>query len=204
MRFVLASQSPARLRTLQAAGVRPEVVVSGVDEDAITAEAQAAGVDTGELVRRLAAAKASAVADTLTGEVLVLGCDSMLDLDGIALGKPGDAAAAAARWREMRGRTGRLYTGHCLHDRGRGQTALSSVWTTVRFAEVSEEEIELYCATGEPSRVAGAFTVDGLGGWFAEVVEGDHHNVVGLSLPELRRLLLRLGRTVRDLGYPAG
>ncbi|HEU5006223.1 MAG TPA: Maf family protein [Jatrophihabitantaceae bacterium] len=205
MRFVLASQSPGRLRTLRDAGVRPEVIVSGVDEDAIAAQAQ--GIDdsaTGTVVQRLAEAKAGAVAVQLDGAALVLGCDSMLDLDGVAMGKPGDAEAAAGRWQAMRGRTGTLWTGHCLVDRATGRSAGRAVPTTVRFADVSDAEIELYCSTGEPNRVAGAFTIDGLGGWFIDAIEGDHHNVVGLSLPVLREMLIELGYTLADLGYPTG
>jgi len=201
VRFVLASQSPARLRTLRDAGVRPEVMVSGVDEDAIFAAEDSA---TGKVVQRLAEAKAGAVAVQLDGAALVLGCDSMLDLDGVALGKPGDAEAAARRWQAMRGRTGTLWTGHCLVDRSTGRSAGRAVATAVRFADLSDAEIDLYCSTGEPNRVAGAFTIDGLGGWFVEAIEGDHHNVVGLSLPVLRELLAELGYALADLGYPAG
>jgi septum formation protein len=189
------------LRTLHAAGVRPEVVVSNVDEDAIAAAA--AGASTGELVLRLAAAKAAAVAEHLDGDTLVLGCDSMLDLDGVALGKPGNAAAATERWRAMRGRSGTLWTGHCLHDCATGRSVTGAARTCVRFADVSEAEIELYCATGEPTQVAGAFTIDGLGGWFVESVAGDHHNVVGLSLPLLRTMLAELGYGLPDIGYPS-
>jgi septum formation protein len=211
VRFVLASRSPARLRTLRAAGVDPEVIVSGVDEDELTARARAAGATTGELVRRLAAAKADAVAAELRGTaedaaddpVLVLGCDSLLDLDGRPLGKPGSRAAAVQRWAAMRGRTGALWTGHHLRDCTSGETVSDAAVTSVAFAEVSDEEIELYCGTGEPAQVAGAFTIDGLGGWFVDSVAGDHHNVVGLSLPLLRRMLNELGYALADIGYPS-
>lgn len=196
MRFVLASASPARLRTLRDAGVEPEVIVSGVDEDGMSA------ATTGELVTRLANAKAAAVGERVDGPALVLGCDSMLELDGVPLGKPGTAQAAVERWQAMRGRSGVLHTGHALLDTATGRTATAAAATTVRFADVSDAEIALYCATGEPARVAGAFTVDGLGGWFVEAIEGDHHNVVGLSLPALRRLLHELGHGLPDLGYP--
>ena len=196
MRFVLASASPARLRTLRDAGVEPEVIVSGVDEDVVTAPA------TAELVIRLASAKATAVAERVDGPALVLGCDSLLELGGVPLGKPGTAQAAAERWQAMRGRNGVLHTGHALLDTASGRATTAAAATTVRFADVSDEEIALYCATGEPARVAGAFTVDGLGGWFVEAIEGDHHNVVGLSLPVLRRLLHELGYGLPDLGYP--
>jgi septum formation protein len=197
VRFVLASASPARLATLRAAGIDPEVVVSGVDEDAISADS------TDELVVRLAEAKAAAVAERV-GAALVLGCDSMLDLDGRALGKPGTVAAARARWHEMRGRTGTLHTGHCLIDTATGRRTSAGAATDVRFGDVSDAEIEAYCGTGEPTAVAGAFTIDGLGGWFVDGVVGDPHNVVGVSLPMVRRLLGVLGHGLDAIGYPPG
>lgn len=194
MRFVLASASPARLATLRAAGVEPEVIVSGVDESAITAP------DTASLAGRLAAAKASAVASRLGADALVLGCDSLLDLDGVTLGKPPSAEDAVAQWKAMRGRTGVLYTGHALQ---LGSQSVVEVGATeVCFADVDDAEIAAYVASGEPLAVAGAFTVDSLGGWFVESIRGDHHNVVGLSLPLLRRMLRSLGLTLTDLGYP--
>jgi septum formation protein len=195
-RFILASASPARLATLRAAGADPEVIVSGVDEDGVTA-----GTTAG-LVLRLAEAKAAAVARRLGGDALVLGCDSMLDLEGHALGKPGTADAARARWREMRGRTAVLHTGHCLIDTASGRQVSCSAATEVRFADVTDAEIDAYCGTGEPTDVAGAFTIDGLGGWFVEGVTGDQHNVVGVSLPVVRRLLGALGFDLEVIGYP--
>ncbi|MDT4918673.1 MAG: nucleoside triphosphate pyrophosphatase [Pseudonocardiales bacterium] len=197
-RFVLASASPARLETLRRAGVRPEVVVSGVDEDGVTAATPA------ELALRLAELKAAAVAaQPGTGDALVLGCDSLLELDGRALGKPGTVEAAAQRWRGLRGNTGTLHTGHCLIDTSASAQVSRAVATEVRFADISDDEIDAYCSTGEPVAVAGAFTVDGLGGWFVEGVMGDHHNVVGVSLPVLRAMLRELGHGLGDIGYPA-
>jgi len=196
-RFVLASASPARRETLQRAGIRFEVEVSGVDEDDVMAPSTAA------LVQHLADLKAEDVARRQPAGTLVLGCDSMLDLGDRPLGKPGTAAQAALRWRELRGSSGILYTGHTLVDVGNDARIKATVATTVRFADVTDEEIDLYCGTGEPERVAGAFTVDGLGAWFVEAVDGDHHNVVGLSLPTLRRMLRTLGYGLADLGYPA-
>jgi septum formation protein len=155
------------------------------------------------LVVLLAELKAAAVAERLDGPALVLGCDSMLELDGRTLGKPGSVGAAAQRWREMRGRTGTLHTGHCLIDARSGRRASVGIDTDVRFADVTDEEIDAYCATGEPTEVAGAFTIDGLGGWFVDGVVGDHHNVVGVSLPALRALLRELGHRLGDIGYPA-
>jgi septum formation protein len=182
--------------TLRAAGVEPEVIVSGVDEDAITA-------DTGaELVRALASAKASAVAAGMNGPALVLGCDSMLEFDGRVVGKPASAEEAVARWRQLSGGSGVLHTGHALlelRDGGIRRSAQAVASTEVRFAELADEEIEAYVDTGEPLQVAGGFTIDGLGGWYIESIVGDHHNVVGLSLPLLRRMLAELGYRVSDL-----
>lgn len=195
MRFVLASASPARLATLRSAGVEPEVVISGVDELAITAESPR------ELVQLLARAKAYAVRDMVGSDVLVLGCDSLLELDGQAYGKPGSVEVAADRWRRMRGRSGVLHTGHELL--GPDFAASATASTTVHFAAVTDDEIERYCATGEPAAVAGGFTVDGLGGWFVDRIEGDFHNVVGLSLPVLRRMLREHSVGLEALGYPS-
>jgi septum formation protein len=193
MRLVLASASPARLATLRSAGIDPDVVVSGVDESSIT------GSDTRTLVGRLAAAKARAVSARLGGAVLVLGCDSMLDLDGVAVGKPVSADDAVAQWKAMRGRSGILCTGHALVHAEHSLVEVAS--TEVHFAEVDDHEIAAYVATGEPRAVAGAFKVDGLGGWFVDSIRGDHHNVVGLSLPVLRRMLRSLGVSLTDLGW---
>jgi septum formation protein len=193
MRFVLASASPARLATLRRAGVDPEVIVSGVDESSLTAS------DPATLVERLALAKARAVAGRLGGDALVLGCDSMLELDGEALGKPFGSEDAIARWKAMRGRRAMLRTGHALI---RGRRTLTEVASTaVRFAEIDDDELAAYVATGEPLAVAGAFTVDGLGGWFVESISGDHHNVVGVSLPAVRRMVRELGLSLTDLGW---
>ena len=167
-------------------------MVSGVDETAFSAATPA------ELAGRLARAKAAAVADGLP-DGLVIGCDSLLDLDGRAMGKPASAAEAAARWREMSGRTGTLVTGHCVIDAATGRRAAAVAATTVRFGTPSEREIAAYVASGEPLRVAGAFTLDGRGGWFVDGIDGDHGNVLGVSLPLLRRLLADLGFGVTGL-----
>jgi septum formation protein len=209
-RFVLASASPARLGLLRAAGVWAEVMVSGVDEDTVTGP-------PGELALVLAEHKAQAVADRLAlddtapaGPTLVLGCDSVLEIDGVAHGKPVDEEQATGRWRAMRGRTGLLHTGHCLVAlRGAGQPPgaggpehrrVSELATaTVHFGRPSDDEIAAYVATGEPLRVAGAFTLDRLGGWFVDAIEGDPGTVLGLSLPLLRRMLAELGCSVPQL-----
>jgi septum formation protein len=190
--LVLASASPARLALLRSAGLDPKVIVSGVDESVFRGDTTAA------LVELLARAKADAVAARLD-RGLVIGCDSMLDLEGRALGKPRSAEAAAALWREMSGRTGTLLTGHCLVDAASGRRAAAVAATTVRFGDPSDDEIAAYVASGEPLRVAGAFTISGRGGWFVDEIEGDHGNVVGISLPLLRRLLAELGVGVTTL-----
>ncbi len=189
--LVLASASPARLATLRSAGVEPVVIVSGVDES------QLDGLPPAELALRLAELKCAAVAarDDLPADALVLGCDSVLELDGEALGKPADPDDAARRWRRMRGRSGVLHTGHCLCDTASGEVAAATASTIVHFADVTDHEIAAYVATGEPLYVAGAFTVDGLGGAFVTGIEGDHHNVVGVSLPLVRELTAALGRS---------
>lgn len=197
-RLILASASPARLTTLNRAGLTPEVIVSGVDEDALTAPTPAA------LTEVLAIAKATAVAAELppvADETLIIGCDSLLDIDGEPQGKPATPDEAVRRWRAMRGRSGVLHTGHCilaLSPDGTRSTHAGVASTIVHFGEVSDAEIDAYVATGEPLRVAGAFTIDGLGGPFIDGIEGDPHTVVGISLPLLRRLLAELG-----VGWPS-
>jgi septum formation protein len=194
--IVLASASPARLAVLRGAGLEPEVVLSGVDETAFSAATPA------ELAGQLARAKAAAVAANLPGRLagaLVIGCDSLLDLDGRALGKPASAEEAAARWRAMSGRSGTLVTGHCVINAATGQRAAAVEATTVRFGTPSERQIAAYVASGEPLVVAGAFTLDGRGGWFVDGIDGDHGNVLGISLPLLLRLLADLGFDVTEL-----
>ncbi|WP_199422288.1 Maf family protein [Actinotalea solisilvae] len=208
--LVLASASPARRALLRAAGIDVVVQVSGVDEDAVLAAASGGddAPDPADAVLLLAHAKAQDVAARDLGvlpdlpdpdDALVVACDSMLELDGQAFGKPADADDAVARWRRMRGRSGVLHTGHWLvdlrpvEDGGSGGTVGGVSSTTVHFADLSDAEIEAYVATGEPLAVAGAFTVDGLGGPFVTRIEGDHHGVVGLSLPLLRDLLGEVG-----------
>jgi len=204
--LVLGSASPARLTTLQRAGVEPFVLVSDVDEASVVTEAASR---FGELAAEdvalvLARAKCESVTSLLTGQscpesapavALVLGCDSVLELDGEVHGKPVDEAEATARWKMMRGRSGVLHTAHWLIDDrdtesgGTGATMGAVASTIVHFAKISDEEIASYVASGEPMQVAGAFTIDGLGGPFVSGIEGDHHNVVGLSLPLLREML---------------
>lgn len=207
-RLLLASQSPARLKTLRAAGIEPIVQPSGVDEDAVLEAAtdRHGPLDAAEIALLLARAKAEAIADTAGEDALVLGCDSVLEFEGEIFGKPADAAAATERWKAMRGNLGTLHTGHWLvygrDERDRRSSAGETASTTVHFAEVTEDEIEAYVATGEPLNVAGAFTVDGFGAPFITGIEGDFHNVVGISLPLLRRLVADLGLAITDLWLP--
>ncbi|MFP5347587.1 MAG: Maf family protein [Actinomycetes bacterium] len=204
--LVLASASPARLATLTAAGVEPLVVVSSVDEPALVERYRVA--EPGDVALLLARAKAEDVGgrDDLPEQAVVLGCDSVLEMDGEVHGKPADAAQAVARWRRMRGRSGVLHTGHWLvderQDGGTGATVGAVASTTVHFATLTDDEIDAYVATGEPLRVAGAFTVDGLGGPYVRGIDGDHHNVVGLSLPLLRDLLAQLDIRWHTLWHP--
>lgn len=193
--LVLASASPARRTTLRAAGLDPIVVVSGVDES------QLVDLPPAELALQLAELKCAAVVgrDEVPAGALVLGCDSVLELDGEALGKPHDPDEARRRWQAMRGRSAVLHSGHCLRDTASGRVAAATGSTTVHFADVGDDEIDAYVATGEPLHVAGAFTIDGVGGAFIAGIEGDHHNVVGVSLPLLRELVLELGHGWPDL-----
>jgi septum formation protein len=185
-RLVLASASPARLRTLQAAGLRPDVVVSGVDEDGVEAD------NVAELALKLARLKAVAVA-AHQPRALVIGCDSILELDGEVLGKPTDRADAVERWHRMRGSSGVLHTGHCVIDTQREVWIGRTAATQVRFASLTDDEIEAYVGTGEPLHVAGAFTIDGIGSAYVSGISGDPHNVVGISVPLLRLMFDELG-----------
>ena len=186
--LVLASASPARRRLLEQAAIPHRVRVSGVDEEAISAS------DPAVLVQRLAQAKAEAVDEALQAEGSsaaawgVLGCDSLLVFGGEVFGKPADQAEAIARWHRMAGGVGELLTGHCLL-RGNGLLEMETVTTRVHFAALSTAEIEAYVATGEPLACAGGFALEGRGGLAVERLEGCFSNVIGLSLPLLRRWL---------------
>jgi septum formation protein len=191
---VLASASPARLRLLRDAGFAPEVVISGVDEAAVVEADPWAFVQAAAELKAVAVAKSDGI-----GDAIVIGCDSMLLLDGAMLGKPASEAEAVARWQRMRGRTGALLTGHCIIDTATGRIAQDVADTVVRFGRPSDAEITAYVASGEPLRVAGAFTLDGRSAPFVDGIDGDAGNVIGLSLPLMRRLLHEIGIEVTDL-----
>ena len=206
--ILLASKSSGRLATLRTAGVEPRVRVSSVDEEAVLHEltqrrrtAGLAAPSAAEQVQALARAKAldvMASTDPQEAEVVV-GCDSMLEIDGRVVGKPGAPEVARERWRSMRGRTGVLHSGHALVRVRDGARAQGVSSTVVRFGSPTDAEIDAYVATGEPLGCAGAFTIDGLGGAFIDGIDGDPHGVVGISLPLLRRLLAELGVRWTDL-----
>ncbi|PPK69769.1 nucleoside triphosphate pyrophosphatase [Actinokineospora auranticolor] len=202
MRFVLASQSPARLGVLKAAGIEPVVRVSGVDEDAVIAGLPNASPE--QVVTALAEAKARTVVGDLerVEDAVVVGCDSMLRFDGQLVGKPGTPEVAKARWLKMAGGEGTLLTGHAVLRVRHGviaDSAIAAEKTVVRFASPTVAEIDAYIATGEPLQVAGAFTLDSLGGWFVDGIDGDPSSVIGISLPLTRRLLSAIGVSVTDL-----
>jgi septum formation protein len=202
---VLGSASPGRLKVLRQAGIDPLVLVSGVDEDAVIA-ALGSNTSPGDVVRILAQAKADQVAanldDTVAADCVVIGCDSMLCIDGRLVGKPASADAARSQWQSMGGRSGQLYTGHCLLrllDGNPIRRASESSATTVHFANPTAADLEAYIGSGEPLAVAGGFTLDGLGGWFVDRIEGDPSTVIGLSLPLTATLLQRVGLSVAEL-----
>jgi septum formation protein len=193
--LVLASGSATRLRVLRDAGLDPEVVVSGVDEDT-------GSLDTARAVAMLAIRKAAAVAERRP-DALVLACDSMLDLDGNALGRPSAPQEVIEVWRRLSGRQALLCTGHCLIEPGSGRRVVDVANTLVRFGTPSGQEIAAYIATGEPMQMAGCYTIQGLGAPFVEGVDGDPNNVLGLSVSLLRRMLAEVGVAITDLWrYP--
>lgn len=203
-RVVLGSASSGRLRVLRSAGIDPLVLVSGVDEDALMASLGDA--EPAAVVTALAEAKAEAVARDLdpavTADCAVIGCDSMLYVDGVLSGKPGTPEQTRRQWNSMAGGSGELFTGHCVIRMLDGETVATetaAAVTTVRFGTPTEAELKDYIATGEPLGVAGAFTIDGLGGWFIDGVDGDPSNVVGLGLSLTRGLLESVGLSLGAL-----
>jgi len=204
-RVVLASASPGRRKILRQAGIDPLVIVSGVDEDALAAEL-GADASPSQVTVALANAKAESVvhllAPAVSADCVVIGCDSMLHVDGRLRGKPESAKVARAEWRRMAGRSGQLLTGHCvirLRDNVIRHRGSDFTVTTVYFANPPEEDLDAYVESGEPSNVAGGFTLDGLGGWFIDGVDGDPSAVIGLGLPLTRCLLRDAGLSLADL-----
>ncbi|MFD5869267.1 Maf family protein [Corynebacterium sp. NPDC060344] len=209
-RIVLASSSPSRLMVLRSAGVEPVVSPPEVDEDAILGELAAEGADAGTVVKRLAEAKAAAVAGTVAdsmagdaasgaGTTVVIACDSMLLMGGELSGKPHTIDETVRRWKSQRGREGELVTGHsitALLPGGGTRSATEAVSTVVRFGEPSDADIAAYAESGEPLGCAGAFTLEALGGWFIDGIDGDPSSVLGLSLPLIRRTLAGWGLDV--------
>jgi len=189
-RIVLASQSASRRRLLEGAGLNPTIIVSHVDEETEFFNA----MSPADMVIALAIAKAHTVRETIDYPAIIIGCDSTFDIDGVSFGKPETPEIAIERARKISGRSGLLHTGHCVIDTEKGIEIADRVTTVVTFDEMNEEEIADYVASGEPLHVAGGFTLDGFGSQFIPVIEGDYTNVVGLSMPFLRR-------TIKELGY---
>ncbi|OBB33344.1 septum formation inhibitor Maf [Mycolicibacterium peregrinum] len=203
-RVVLGSASTGRLGVLRQAGLDPLVVVSGVDEDAVIASLADAPPE--RVVSGLAAAKADEVLThvpaAVAADCVVIGCDSMLFLDGRLCGKPGDVDTARQQWQVMAGRTAQLHSGHAVlvvHDGAVTHRLADTGITAVHFGSPTEADLEAYLRSGEPLGVAGGFTIDGLGGWFVDGIEGDPSNVIGLSLPLLRRMLASAGVSIAEI-----
>ncbi|MCT1684211.1 Maf-like protein [Corynebacterium appendicis] len=194
MRLVLASQSPSRRMILDNAGVDPIQHPAHVDEDAIIASL--AGSAPADVVSALARAKADAVAPEYPDDIVV-GCDSMLLLGGQLQGKPHTVEETIRRWRAQRGQTAELVTGHAIGYKG--QWVVDTVSTRIHFGNATDADIEAYARSGEPLECAGAFTLEALGGWFIDSIEGDQTSVIGLSLPLLRKALYSFGVNASDL-----
>ena len=193
MRLVLASQSPSRRMLLEQGGVRPVLRPAHIDEDAVIASLHDAPPAT--TVSTLARAKAETAIAEFPGDVVV-GCDSMLLLDGELLGKPHTVEATIERWKAQRGKEAQLLTGHAVWFGG--EWVVDTVATTIRFGDVSDADIEAYARSGQPLECAGAFTLEALGSWFIDAIEGDPTSVIGLSMPLLRRCLYRFGLNASD------
>jgi septum formation protein len=193
--FVLASGSPTRKQLLENAGFHPIVRVSNFDESQVTL------TNPAELVQVLARSKAESVATQFMGtHALIMGCDSVLSVDGVIYGKPENRDRAISMWQKMRGYKGELYTGHCLIDVQNQRAIARYALTTVYFADATDLEISSYVDTGEPLACAGCFALERLGGLLVEKLEGCHTNVLGLSLPLLRQMLRSLGYSIEFKG----
>jgi len=188
-RIVLASQSTSRRRLLEDAGLKPTIIVSKVDEETDFFNA----MSPEDMVIALAVSKAHTVREMIDYPAIIIGCDSTFDVDGVSFGKPGTPEIAIARAKKISGRTGLLHTGHCVIDTAKGIEIADRVTTKVTFTDMTDEEIADYVASEEPLHVAGGFTLDGFGSPFIPVIEGDYTNVVGISMPFLRKAMHQLG-----------
>jgi len=188
-RIVLASQSASRRRLLEDAGLKPTIIVSKVDEETDFFNA----MSPEDMVIALAVSKAHTVREMIDYPAIIIGCDSTFDVDGVSFGKPGTPEIAIARAKKISGRTGLLHTGHCVIDTEKGIEIADRVTTKVTFTDMTDEEIADYVASEEPLHVAGGFTLDGFGSPFIPVIEGDYTNVVGISMPFLRKAMYQLG-----------
>ena len=198
-KIVLASQSTSRKRLLVDAGLSPEIIVSNVDEETVFFNA----MSPADMVIALAISKAHTVREMIDYPAIIIGCDSTFDVDGISFGKPGTPEVARERARAISGRSGLLHTGHCIIDTEKGIEIADRITTKVTFDVMNEEEIADYVASGEPLKVAGGFTLDGFGSPFIPVIQRDYTNVVGISMPFLRRTIKELGYTwpqVKEMG----
>jgi len=188
-RIVLASQSTSRRRLLEDAGLKPTIIVSNVDEETDFFNA----MSPEDMVIALAVSKAHTVREMIDYPAIIIGCDSTFDVDGVSFGKPGSPEIAIARAKKISGRTGLLHTGHCVIDTEKGIEIADRVTTKVTFTDMTDEEIADYVASEEPLHVAGGFTLDGFGSPFIPIIEGDYTNVVGISMPFLRKAMQQLG-----------
>ncbi|SER63033.1 Maf family protein [Corynebacterium cystitidis] len=192
-RLVLASQSPSRRMILESGGVTPVVRPADIDEDGLLASL--IDEEPATKVAALAQGKAEVIVPEFPDDVVV-GCDSMLLLDGHLVGKPLTVQRTIERWKAQRGKTAQLLTGHAVCYRG--QWKVETVSTAVHFGNVSDADIEAYAASGEPLGCAGAFTLESLGSWFIDGIEGDPTSVIGISLPLLRRMVYSFGLNASD------
>ena len=189
--IVLASQSKSRLRLLESAGLSPKIMVSNVDEETEFFNA----MHPADMVIALAITKAHTVREKIDFPAIIIGCDSTFEFEGVSLGKPGTPEIARERAQRVRGKSGLLHTGHCIIDTVKNIEISDRVTTRVTFDHMSEEEISDYVSTEEPLHVAGGFTLDGFSSPFIPSIEGDYTNVVGISMPFVRKAFVQLGYT---------
>ena len=195
VQVILASASPSRLRLLESVGIKPSILVSGVDEDASEFES----LSPAELVIALAILKAHTVKDKAPVNSLIIGCDSTFEFEGKSLGKPVTKTKAIERCKQLSGKTGYLHTGHCLIDLRQGIELSERSTAKVQFAQMTDAEIIDYVDSDEPLNVAGGFTLDGLSAPFITKIEGDPSGIIGLSLPLLRKMIISLGYSWPEL-----